>query len=450
MSKLTAYFETQGPLIGVLLLLCCSGGEQRYAGGCDMTKGEAPLQCYCGKHSAVFCPPKKQQPGRWTVLEVKVEGRKPRPVTTLADKEKALDRVRSLCCPTAATSTQPQAEPAQQPSNGTATRQTPRAKASVNYDDTARRASCPAGPGRGHTGKRSASALDEADAVLKKPRATAEELRGALVKLSDEHRLLNNWFHQVKAERERAYSLLRDEYLLASDEKADEKCKQDRRALITEMVGEGYDFSGSQRTFQRHKALAIGYIKRLSGKDNTVGQQQLAEAMMCHYKADNEAAANEAGPDYEAHAAVIAGLVETLETLRKRNGGRYPTKDRITQEVILNSAVSKAKGKMLRAIARLLKQSRSSVCKAAKRMHSATGEEEAEDSEDSEDSDGAAPEEFFTLEEKSCNAYPVEHAEYVQRCWDDLTRASECAKDEVTDPVAHSSGAHATHRCATH
>ena len=59
--------------------------------------------------------------------------------------------------------------------------------------------------------------------------------------------------------------------------------------------------------------------------------------------------------------------------------------------------------------------------------------------------EGSTPE-FFTLEEASCNAYPVEYTEFVEGCWDNLTRPSECAKDEATDPVAHSSGAHETHR----
>ena len=84
---------------------------------------------------------------------------------------------------------------------------------------------------------------------------------------------------------------------------------------------------------------------------NVVAQQQLAEATLLHYKSgaeDNQT--QPGGSEWEAHAAIVAGLVETLEMLRKRNGGRFPTEDRITQEVILSSVVSKAKGKMLSAI----------------------------------------------------------------------------------------------------
>ena len=69
--------------------------------------------------------------------------------------------------------------------------------------------------------------------------------------------------------------------------------------------------------------------------------------------------------EYEAHTAVISGLVETLETLRRRNNGRYPTKDRITQEVVLSAVVKEAKGKVLRAVARLLKVRPQTLQKAA-------------------------------------------------------------------------------------
>lgn len=72
-------------------------------GQCEMTPGEEPLVCSCGAHSASFVPPKKKQPARWMVLAVKARGQQPRPVTTLATKEKALQRVRLIC----AASTEP-------------------------------------------------------------------------------------------------------------------------------------------------------------------------------------------------------------------------------------------------------------------------------------------------------------------------------------------------------
>jgi hypothetical protein len=48
---------------------------------------------------------------------------------------------------------------------------------------------------------------------------------------------------------------------------------------------------------------------------------------------------------------------------------------------------------------------------------------------------------LFLPEEKSTNAYPEEHSEFVQCCWDDMTRPSECAKDEVRDTQVNSDGA---------
>jgi hypothetical protein len=74
---------------------------------------------------------------------------------------------------------------------------------------------------------------------------------------------------------------------------------------------------------------------------DAVKQQQLAEAMLLHYKGGNEDGKGpfieHGGYEWEAHTAIIAGLVEALETLRKRNNGRFPTKDRITQEVIIGT-----------------------------------------------------------------------------------------------------------------
>jgi hypothetical protein len=314
-----------------------------------------------------------------------------------------------------------------------------REQPSVEYDDTSRNASRQAGPGRGHTGKRASTAVAEAEGVLKKPRPTLPEALSALGHVTDELKLVKQWYDKVVGERDQAYALLREDYLRGGDEQADAERRRDRRALVMEMVGDGYDFSGSQRTFQRHKALAVACIQKLAGKDDTVGQQQLAEAVMCHYKSGKEAAVVPGNSvEYQAHAAVISGLVETLETLRKRNNGRFPTRDRITQEVILTAVMSRAKGKVLSAISRLLNQSRDGLSKAQQRVHDSSGPYR----EGLLDPDRA----FFQQEEKSCNAYDPEWTEFVERCWDDLTRASECTKDEVRDPVAHTSGAHHSHR----
>jgi hypothetical protein len=126
--------------------------------------------------------------------------------------------------------------------------------------------------------------------------------------------------------------------------------------------------SGSQRTFQRAKALALGAIKQIAGRGNTLKQQQLAEALLDHYSGGSEEAVEGGSLEYEAHAAVISGLVETVETLKNRNGGRYPTEDRITQEVLLGSVVQNAKGSVLNAVARLLKRRPDSLRKAKNRV----------------------------------------------------------------------------------
>ena len=404
------------------------------AGGCEMTPGNEPLLCSCGDHSAVYVPPKKKQSARWMVMAAKVAGNKPRPVTNLPDKEKALKRIRALCAGTdVPRSTQSAAVGAMTPAPpGLRER-----RVSVSYDDTVRNASCPAGPGRGHKRQVPADegALKTAQNVLKKPKPTNEELRAALNKLTEQHKLLQHWYGKAVSERNQAFALLREDYSSTSilnkdktiEENEEERTAQ-RRAMVTELMGEGYDLSGSQRTFHRHKALVMAQIKHLAGRDNTVGQQQLAEAILCHYKGDREANVVPGSDEYGAHVAVIDGLVDTLETLRKRNNGRFRTKDRITQEVILTAAMSKAKGQVLQSISRLLRQSRDSLRKAAARVEAVAGNHDRD---------------FFTMDEKSCNTYPAEYSEFVGYCWDDLTRPSECAKDEAKDPVADSSGAQA-------
>ena len=55
-----------------------------------------------------------------------------------------------------------------------------REQPAVMYDDTVRvtNGSHAPGPGRGHTGKREGTALEQADSILKKPRPTLPEALG--------------------------------------------------------------------------------------------------------------------------------------------------------------------------------------------------------------------------------------------------------------------------------
>jgi hypothetical protein len=71
----------------------------------------------------------------------------------------------------------------------------------MDYDDTMRLPSRPAGPGRGHK-RRPETALGQAEAMIKKPKASAEELRTALGKLCQEHRVLQQWYQRVQCERD--------------------------------------------------------------------------------------------------------------------------------------------------------------------------------------------------------------------------------------------------------
>ena len=168
------------------------------------------------KHSAKFIPAKKKQPARWMVLAVKAVGQKPQPITTVTHKEKALQRVRLACAGSMAPAATVDLANANCVAQPTAPSQPDlRERTAVKYDDTVRNASCLAGPGRGHK-RQPETALVQAEAVMEKPKASAEELRAALGKLCQEHRLLQQWYQQVQCERDRAYALLKDEYSLGA------------------------------------------------------------------------------------------------------------------------------------------------------------------------------------------------------------------------------------------
>ena len=104
-------------------------------------------------------------------------------------------------------------------------------------------------------------AATDAERAFKKPKATVAELRQALKGLLGDHRLLQQWYKKVVSERDQAYVLLQDKYQVGQDPDEDTR----RRAVTAELIGEGYDMTGSQRTFRRHKALALGSIKRIAG-----------------------------------------------------------------------------------------------------------------------------------------------------------------------------------------
>ena len=193
------------------------------------------MVCSCGKHSAIYVPPKKKQPGRWMVLAVKVAGHKPRPVTTVTSKARALERVRAVCagcdtvrCNLGAAAAGPVAPAPHNLRERTDT---------VNYDDTVRCATCPAGPGRGHKRQASDDVLHTAQAILKKPKPTNEELREALSKLTEQHQLLKRWYGKAVLDRNQAFALLREEFPIISEsnkgqnnehktiEETEEECK---------------------------------------------------------------------------------------------------------------------------------------------------------------------------------------------------------------------------------
>ena len=160
--------------------------------GCELTPGLEPLQCSCGKHSARLQPagPKKR---KWEVFEVKKEGNKPRRVTMRAEKDSAISVVIDLCKGVYEKKNQPAA------ATGVICGLRHQEIRTVQYSEATTRASRVAGPGRGRKGERVTSdgAVDEAERVLKKPKPSEQEWRHALGRLTQEHKLLQQWCEQV-------------------------------------------------------------------------------------------------------------------------------------------------------------------------------------------------------------------------------------------------------------
>ena len=104
--------------------------------------------------------------------------------------------------------------------------------------------------------KRDGDALSEAERLVKKPKATSHELKQVLRRMIHDHEALRSRYNKLASERDRAYALLQDKYQTGQDDQEDGQ----RAEVIADMLGTGYN---SQRTFDRHKALALGYVKNL-------------------------------------------------------------------------------------------------------------------------------------------------------------------------------------------
>ena len=110
---------------------------------------------------------------------------------------------------------------------------------------------------------------------------------------------------------------------MCEDELQSRECRADRRSLAIEMLGSEYDTSSFKSTHRRHKALAIAQLKLIAGPDNFSRQQQLAQALVEHYRAGGVDSAQPGSEDYVAHSAVIEGIVQILDIDYAVNIRRY-------------------------------------------------------------------------------------------------------------------------------
>ena len=68
-------------------------------------------------------------------------------------------------------------------------------------------------------------------------------------------------------QRNAAFSLLQDEYMCL-DEAELVEARADRRSMIKDLIGEGYNMNITRSTYRRHKALAIAQLKDLLVQTN--------------------------------------------------------------------------------------------------------------------------------------------------------------------------------------
>ena len=154
--------------------------------------------CSCGKHSArLQLEGKKKR--KWECYAVKKAGNKPRLITMRAEKMDARDVVAALCDGSYELHNRPRDAPIQ-PTRTVRQRDSSKIQC---ISTAAPRATQIAGPGRGHKGERvtSEDPLTEAEQVhvLKKPKVSDKEWRHALGRLTDEHKLLQQWCGKVCA-----------------------------------------------------------------------------------------------------------------------------------------------------------------------------------------------------------------------------------------------------------
>jgi hypothetical protein len=160
---------------------------------CEMTPGEEPLLCSCGKHSACLQPPGSAT-RKWQVFRVEKSGNKPRVVTSRARKEDAVVVVRDLCAGVYAKQNKPRA------GVDAESRPVRKRQRQGQVDATTAppvRATKPAGPGRGHKGPMWNDPVHEAERVLKKNRPSHDEMRYALERTTEECKRLRNLCEQV-------------------------------------------------------------------------------------------------------------------------------------------------------------------------------------------------------------------------------------------------------------
>ena len=144
-------------------------------------------------------------------------------------------------------------------------------------------------------------------------------------------------------------------------------------------------------------------------------------------------------------AAIVDGILDLLKRFKLAHNGRYNHEEAIAHQVLLRAATWKCgdKNVSLRDIAEVLETRTKTVLKAAR-------EAKAISRTAVNNSNTKATVELpslFKLKPSSAGGMAEDHELFVIEMWDELTRASECKRDEVRNPKLNPETLkHDTHR----
>lgn len=278
--------------------------------------------------------------------------------------------------------------------------------------------------------------------------ATAGEIRGALHREANAHRIEKTKLAGVKRKLATVYRHLNSAtVLLMQDSKYREETETDkqRRVALVDVCGQGWaDLDG--RYFRKKKATAMAFVREQCG-DDVLKQIQLCEGLMKQFAVQDPASSCEVLlrglPKKEKREArkklealqrkdderalmvdtVMSGIANFYDQLKMEHEGRYSHEARVAQQVLSAAVMSTATAGMATLIGALVHCDRHVLSKGMKRSeanHEARKKNETPV--------------WYDEEETSVGAYPEEYRLFLHGQWLLNSRASENQNDECKSP----------------